>query len=590
MKIAIFYSPQSQGFLNHFMRFSGFLNENSAVDCVWFDLSQTPLRSDYSLGKFDKFFLLGEKDKLSKKEIKYLSTHRLPLENLSLDYALKTKPRFLSRCDERWVFCPSEESSGNWNRNFWESSNLFCPTLFLCQDQGVLEQGASPGPMTFFSPVDPQLHQDAIANAACVVSAFWEPCLVARAAGRPAIKLSIESNKNNTWGVPEVVMGGRNAKEVFQECRQIYEAYPKASRAVPESPAFSSDAQEVLHLTSISDFSYLPFYLGMIENILRKTQKKIKLHLLALDEPVAPFLERAYPGLVHVVELKEVWTPRELKIIEQRTVAFRAFSSKPKILEKVLRDHQGPTFHCDSDVYFFSAPEKLLETFTTGHTVLFPHWNDVFPAGRNDGLYNAGMIGVRPGAEKFLKWWGEQCLANCSFDPQNGVVGDQAYLDFAPILFEGVNVYRKKDHNIARWNLKNLGVHFNLDRSCLEGRDGRKVQTFHAAFIDSFGYFEFKYCWDQLVTFFSDFSQKSASPAFFKNTLVQQQRYWLSLSRGLKSREIVYRFLPVLGEQPDAKAPTFWMQGLGGFCLNKFIKLRDALFHYFPFSAKEPSL
>jgi hypothetical protein len=72
--------------------------------------------------------------------------------------------------------------------------------------------------------------------------------------------------------------------------------------------------------------------------------------------------------------------------------------------------------------------------------------------------------------------------------------------------------------------------------------------------------------------------------------LVQQQRYWLSLSRGLKGREMVYRFLPLLGEQPDAKAPTFWMQGLGGFCLNKFIKLRKALFHYFPFSAKEPSL
>ena len=201
--------------------------------------------------------------------------------------------------------------------------------------------------------------------------------------------------------------------------------------------------------------------------------------MLALDEKVAPFLEKKYPGLVHVLELKDVWTPNELKTIEQRSIAFRAFSSKPKLLESVLRDTQGPTFHCDSDVYFFCAPEKLLETFLGGHTTIFPHWNDVYPKGRIDGLYNAGMIGVRPGAEKFLKWWGDQCLANCSFDPLNGVVGDQAYLDFAPILFEGVNVYRKKDHNVARWNLKNLGIHFAGDRSCLEVQDPNIPCRFH---------------------------------------------------------------------------------------------------------------
>jgi len=590
MKIAIFYSSQSQGFLNHFIRLNGFLNENPNVDCVWFDLNQTPLRSDYSLGKFDKFFLLGEKEGLSEKEIKYLSSHRLPLETVPLYFADKSKPRFLSGCKERWVFCASGENPIGWNREFWESSNQLCPTLFLCQEQSILEQGATPGPMTFFSPINPELHQEAICNATCVVSAYWEPCLAARTAGKLAIKLSVEPSQSNPWEVPEVVVGARNAKEVFRECRQIFEAHSKSPSDSHRMLTAASDEKEVLHLTSISDFSYLPFYLGMIENILRKAEKRIKLHLLALDEKVGPFLEENYPGLVHVLELKDVWNPNELKIIEQRSVAFRAFSSKPKILERVLRDHQGPTFHCDSDVYFFCSPEKLFETFGSGHTVIFPHWNDSYPKGRNDGLYNAGMIGVRSGAEKFLKWWGEQCLANCSFDPENGVVGDQAYLDFAPILFEGVNVYRKKDHNVARWNLKNLGVHFAADRSGLEGQDGRKIQTFHAAFIDSFGYFEFKFCWDQLVTFFSAYSLKSASPAFLKNTLVQQQSYWLSLSRGIKGREMVYRFLPILGEQPEAKAPLFWMQGWGGFCLNKIIKLRDALFHRLPFMAKEPGL
>lgn len=586
MKIAIFFSFHSKGFLNHTLRLSGFCAENPEVDCVWFNLAESPPCSDYSLGKFDKFVLLADPEGLSENEKKYFSSHRLIVETLSLDYAQKVKPHFFTNRDERFVFCASSESEKKWNKKFWEYANQVYPTLFLCQEQGVLEQGAVPGPMTLFSPVDPQLHEDAISNAVCVISTAWEPCLSARAAGRRAIKLSEQASPNNPWEVPEVVVQGRTAKAVFEDCRKVFQAHPEKKLSNETNPEINTE-RELVHLTSISDFSYLPFYLGMIENVLKLSRNKVKLHLLALDNLVAPFLEDRYPGLVNVVELKDVWTPNELRVIEQRSVAFRAFSSKPKILEKVLREHQGPTFHCDSDVYFFTGPEKLLETFANGHTVVFPHWNDVYPKGRNDGLYNAGMIGVRPGAEKFLKWWGEQCLANCTFDPENGVVGDQAYLDFAPILFEGVSVYRKKDHNVARWNLGTLGIHFSTKRDQLKSREGRSVQTFHAAFIDSFGFFEFKFCWDQLVTFFSGFSYQNASPAFLKNTLTQQQRYWLSLSRGLKSRETVYRLFPLLGEEPEWKAPLFWMQGLGGFCLKRALAFRDTLSSFLPFITKE---
>lgn len=585
MKIAVLYSIQSKGFLNHFFRLAGFLAENPGAECVWFDLDGLPLRTDYSLGKFDKFVLLTDKEKLLENEEKQISKCKVAIENLSQNYALKCQPQNFRQLEERWVFCASEEIKSKWNKKFWEISHKNCPTLFLCQEKSILERGAPPGPMTFFSPVNPALHLDAVANAGCVVSSFWEPCLVAQSNGKVAIKLSTQVDGENAWGIPEVLVLGKSPEDVYEECQCIYR---KTAQKTPQTNfdiTTSSNAEpSVLHLTSISDFSYLPFYLGMIENIRQKSKKQIHLHLLALDSEVRTFLEEKYPGLVQVYELKDLWNPKELKTIEKRSIAFQAFSSKPKIIERVLKETNSPTFHCDSDVYFFSCPEHLLETFSSGHTVVFPHWNDAYPNGRKDGLYNAGMIGVRPGAEKFLKWWGDQCLAECSFNPEKGIVGDQAYLDFAPIFFEGVTVYRKKDHNVARWNLKTLGIRFSSNRAGFEGSDGKPVHTFHAAFIDSVGFFEFKYCWDQLITFYSGFFVHRASPAFQKNTLIQQQRYWLSLSRGLKGRELLYRFLPILGEQPDDRVPpVFWVYGLGGRFLSKILKLRGIL----PFRAAD---
>ncbi|MFM8268563.1 MAG: hypothetical protein ACKN9V_00090, partial [Pseudomonadota bacterium] len=295
MKIAIFFSYQSRGFFNHSLRLNGFCAENPSADCVWFNLDHLPSCSDYSFGKFDKLFLLADKEKLSQSETRYLASHRLPYETIPIEYALKANPRALSFCEERWVFCASQEADKAWNEKFWEQSNQSCPTLFLCQEQGVLEHGALPGPLTFFAPISPQFHQDAISNAACVVSTSWEPCLVARTAGRVAIKLSSQVEQTNPWGVPEVAIRGRSAREVFEECSRIYEIHRNA-KPVPRKLSKYPTESELFHLTSISDFSYLPFYLGMIENVLRQSKQNIKLHLLALDNQVGPFLEKRYPG------------------------------------------------------------------------------------------------------------------------------------------------------------------------------------------------------------------------------------------------------------------------------------------------------
>ncbi|NBT59461.1 hypothetical protein EBT16_11820, partial [bacterium] len=350
MKIAVLYSFEVKGFVNHFFRFQGFLNENPGAECVWFEFSEMNRCSRYSWGKFDKCVVLGDKDKLSEKNLQQISKHKITFENVDLNYALKNKHHEFFQMEKRWVFCPSEQIEKNWTRAFWKKSHEFCPTLFLCQEQSILECGANPGTATFFAPVTPQLHLDAVANASCVISFSWEPCLVARSAGKVAIKLSEKTEHENSWGVVEVSVSGKTPEEVFEECRNLYQSQSRLVKSpVPKFSRSWKRREETVHVTSVSDFSYLPFYLGMVENILQKSETGVQLHLLALDELVRPFMEREYPDLVRVYELKDVWSPEELKVIEGRAMAFRAFSSKPKILQRVLRDYQSPTFHCDSD-------------------------------------------------------------------------------------------------------------------------------------------------------------------------------------------------------------------------------------------------
>lgn len=564
MKLAVLFSQKAPHFINHYFRLLGYLERNPAQEMFWMDLDDLAKHSSHQFTRFDNVVLLAELDCLNSEQRLWLKKHRISPETLKMDWAAHQRGSRLVQCEPRIVFSPSRDANRKWNFSLWQSLNHQQATLFICQDQQELEKGAPSGVQSFFSPRNPELHAEAFMNAHGVISGDWEPCLLAKANGRPSVKLSSGPSDSNFWGIPEVNIRDKSPQAVFEECR------PYLVPAPAEAVKIQSASQPaVLHLTTLTDFSYLPFLVGMAENVARKKQTQIQLHVLALDKKVKPFLEGKYKDFLSVYELDEIWEPSALPEIESRSVALKAFSSKPKLLEHVLKKTQAPVFHCDSDVYFFSPPENLLQTFGAGVTVLFPHWNDVFPAGKLDGLYNAGMVGVRPGSEPFLKWWAERCLEDCRLAPSEGLVADQGYLDFVPILFDGVTVYRKKDHNVARWNLKTLGVHWDSSLQRLLNREQKPIHTYHAAFIDSFGFFEFKFCWDQLVTFFSGFSLQQANPAFIENVLVQQQGHWLSLARALKWKR-------ARRSQPS----FFWVQGLGREFLDWALTSRNRLMEW----------
>lgn len=421
------------------------------------------------------------------------------------------------------------------------------PTLFMAQTSLALDRGALPGEGTLHSPLFVSLHRRAIASAKCVVSFHLEPLLVALANRVPAILIqgrkSEESEIAQRMGIPVVV--GQDPKRMVAEIEMYFSHYQwkkidnfclelKKEFSISEELSPKVESQQTslpFVVCSMTDSNYLPFFLGFLENINTMSCGNFKCFLLALDSNVSKQIKNLkLESQIEVLSPEELWSPDELAVVQKRSIGFRAFSTKPKLIARALKSTCGPVFYCDSDVFFFEPVKQLQIVLEHEEVVLFPHLNDQYPSAQLDGLFNAGMLAVAPGAENFLEWWSELCFRECEFNRQRGVVGDQGYLNLVPVLFDKVKIFKGHNHNVARWNSQTLNLHFHSQRAEVPViENGTLVSTYHAAFCDEQGVYEMKFNWDQLVSFFSPAYVPGSSIALDSNIQFQQKHYWLHL-------------------------------------------------------------
>lgn len=469
--------------------------------------------------------------------------------------------------------------------------------LFLAQEQSDFAWRPDPGVNTFHSPRFPEHHLVACASAELVVSGRATPVLAALAAEVPAYWLALGKSKTPAWvkdlGVPVLTeVPSADFRKAYpwkkihacrKEWRENLDALVKKTKAASGKKA---DDRHHLHLCSTANSAYAVFLFGFIENAIRAHRGPITFHILALDRDIGAQLTEHYPDLdLRIHYLEDLWNETELPRILSRSVGHRAFSSKSRLLSLALKEARKPVYYCDCDVYFFETPYGLGEAFGEQSVLLFPHWNDTYPAARFDGLFNAGMVACAPGAEPFLQWWDRLCLQESAFDMKRGMVGDQAYLDFAPLLFDFVKVYRGMDHNIARWNMHSLTLRLEQGRPVIG--PGKPVKTYHAAFGDEQGVYEAKFCWDQLAAFFCGLDNPDKFQDFLKTILFQQTSYWLDLSRARNLHKNLSTILRRPERSMSLSWARAWVQQWPGRLLKGAIHLRALLKGQKAISAKD---
>lgn len=323
----------------------------------------------------------------------------------------------------------------------------------------------------------------------------------------------------------------------------------------------SNSVKEPFAFCCVADSAYLPFFFALVENLRAVHNGPLEVHLLALGDGVAEKVHAQFPDLaVRVYALEDVWTQTELAHLKNRAIGLQAYTCKPAVLLHARRNSDAQAiFLFDLDMYFYRSPARLNAAFRSGHTLVFPQYSDRFTWARLHGVINSGMIGVKRGSEAFIEWWKQACLIRCDMHPEQGMFGDQGFIDQAFLNFEGMQVYRGADEDVAPWNLRTLEVRRAEDGFVSLG--DRTVGSFHAAGPDDLGVFEDKFVWDQLIALHS-VADPDGHRSLFLNTLEQQRRHWPALDRALRLRALAENRLGVhfkpLDAQWTARATRGW--------------------------------
>jgi hypothetical protein len=103
------------------------------------------------------------------------------------------------------------------------------------------------------------------------------------------------------------------------------------------------------------------------------------------------------------------------------------------------------------------------------------HLENLFMAA---GLYNSGFYALKNDerTQLFLKWHKIKLLKYCYNAPRINMFVDQKILDFAPVIFDFVKMYKNPTYNIGHWNLENHGFNFKNDHYFV---DGKRLVFFH---------------------------------------------------------------------------------------------------------------
>lgn len=135
---------------------------------------------------------------------------------------------------------------------------------------------------------------------------------------------------------------------------------------------------------------------------------------------------------------------------------------KPFTALKLLEDYKK-VIYLDPDVCVFSPLTSVLSSLDEHSTVFTPHaLSPYLGTGRPSdqdllrfGCFNLGFFAANDSADAqmLLKWWHNQCLANCYYEPQAGLGVDQKWIDLAPAFFDGVHILKDPGLNVAFWNL-----------------------------------------------------------------------------------------------------------------------------------------
>jgi hypothetical protein len=173
-----------------------------------------------------------------------------------------------------------------------------------------------------------------------------------------------------------------------------------------------------------------------------------------------------------VISLPEFEDDELLKVKPARTRGEYCWTCTSSTILYVL-NHFGVE-HCtyiDSDLYFFSSPQPLIDEMGNSSVLITPHrYTPRYNQEQKTGIYCVQFVTFKKDERglRALNWWREACLEWCYNRFEDGKFGDQKYLDDWPVRFEGVHVLKHPGGGVAPWNMQQYS--FERENGKLRGK------------------------------------------------------------------------------------------------------------------------
>ena len=237
------------------------------------------------------------------------------------------------------------------------------------------------------------------------------------------------------------------------------------------------------HFCTYFDHRYLAQGLAL-HTSLSATCGSFTLWVLALSDEAEQMLASARLDNLRVVPLStlENFDPELRASRATRSLVEYYFTCSPCFPRYLLRtqDDIHEVTYLDSDLYFFSDPQRVFDEIGDASVAITPHrfTPASAPTHAQHGIYNVGWLTFRDDANgrDCLEWWRERCVEWCFDRVEADRYADQKYLDRFPTLFKGVHAITHPGANLAPWNIGGCNIEWRDDTVRV---DGRELVFFH---------------------------------------------------------------------------------------------------------------
>jgi len=185
---------------------------------------------------------------------------------------------------------------------------------------------------------------------------------------------------------------------------------------------------------------------------------KFTVWICCMDDLTYQILEKLKLKHAILIPVKEIENHELLSIKNDRSLQEYCWTLKAPLCLHVLSlypevDH---IIYCDADMYFFTAPNIILDEWWKYSVFLCPQRSSTEIESIH-GIYQAGLVGFKndQNSKEILTWWKDKCLEYCNnhYDVEMDRWGDQKYLNHIPNIFSNIKIMTHRGIDAAPWNV-----------------------------------------------------------------------------------------------------------------------------------------